>query len=331
MSCKTKPTTFQGDLAKLPRALAPLVERPQWVVWRWTQQGKGRWQKPPFMATAPELHASTKDPSTWADYATALAAAQAGQADGISYVLTEADPFAAIDLDHCRHPDTHSIDLWAQNFLDAARHTYSEVTPSGAGCRIWGLTGDNTAPVHRKFSLEIDGKKIAAELFRRTPKALTITGYQLDSVRELTSIDDAFQWAIVWGERRKAAAAKEVATQLNGHGFKAAVATTSRRSSGSCVKARATPTAATSSTRSSATFSAAAIASSRSTNICNSSPRALPAATSAKVGFPVRSPGAPANTTLGCCRCSTAGRRRLSRRGRRRPKGQIILSRRLHL
>ena len=37
-----------------------------------------------------------------------------------SYVLTEADPFAAIDLDHCRHPDTHSIDVWAQNFLDVA-------------------------------------------------------------------------------------------------------------------------------------------------------------------------------------------------------------------
>jgi len=29
-----KPTTHQGDLAKLPRALTPLLERPQWVVWR---------------------------------------------------------------------------------------------------------------------------------------------------------------------------------------------------------------------------------------------------------------------------------------------------------
>ena len=144
---------------------------------------------------------------------------QAGHADGISYVLTEADPFAAIDLDHCRHPDTHSIDVWAQNFLDVARHTYAEVTPSGEGCRIWGLTGDNTDPVNRKFTLEIDGKQIAAELFRRTPKALTITGYRLDTVRELTNIDQAFSWAITWGERRKAAAAEAAATQINGHGF----------------------------------------------------------------------------------------------------------------
>ena len=93
------------------------------------------------MATQPERHASTKDPDTWTDYTTALAAVQAGHADGITYILTEDDPFAAIDLDHCRHVDTHSIDIWAQNFLEFGRHTYSEVTPSGAGCRIWGLAG----------------------------------------------------------------------------------------------------------------------------------------------------------------------------------------------
>ena len=86
-----KPTTHQGDLAKLPRALTPLIERPQWAVWRWTRQSNGRWQKPPFQAGDPQRHASTKDPSTWSDYATALAAVQAGDADGISYVLTEND------------------------------------------------------------------------------------------------------------------------------------------------------------------------------------------------------------------------------------------------
>ena len=214
-----KPTTHQGDLAKLPRALAPLVERPQWVVWRWTQQPNGRWQKPPYQALDPRRHASTKDPGTWSDYATALATVQAGKADGISFVMTEADPFAAIDLDHCRDPDTHSIDVWAQNFLDVARHTYSEVTPSGAGCRIWGLTGPDTDPVNRKFTLEIDGKPIAAELFRRTSKVLTVTGYRLDTIRELSSLDRAFGWAVTWGERRKAAAAEAAATQINGHSF----------------------------------------------------------------------------------------------------------------
>ena len=220
-SCKTtKPITHQGDLTKLPRALAPLIERPQWWVWRWTQQPNGRWQKPPYQARDPQRHASTKDPNTWCDYAAAVAAVQAGKADGISYVLTEADPFAAIDLDHCRHAGTHTSTSGHRISSTCARHTYAEVTPSGEGCRIWGLTGDGTDPVNRKFTLEIDGKPIAAELFRRTPKALTITGYRLDTIRELTNIDKAFDWAIVWGERRKAAAAEAAAAaQLNGYSF----------------------------------------------------------------------------------------------------------------
>ena len=113
------PVTHQRDLAKLPRALARLIERPQWAVWRWTQKADA-WQKPPFMATQPDRHTSTNDPRTWSDYATALAAVQAGHANGISYILTENDPFAAIDLDHCRCTITHSIDVWAQNFMDYA-------------------------------------------------------------------------------------------------------------------------------------------------------------------------------------------------------------------
>ena len=112
-----KPTTHQGELAKLPRALRPLVERPQWVVWRWMQQANGRWQKPPYQPLDPKRHASTKDPDTWSDYATALATVQAGKADGISFVMTAADPLAAIDLDHCRHPASpcgHRIfSIWA--------------------------------------------------------------------------------------------------------------------------------------------------------------------------------------------------------------------------
>jgi len=202
-----RPITHQHDLAKLPRALAPLIERPQWAVWRWTQKPDGSWQKPPFQSLQPERHASTKDPATWSDYATALAVVQAGNADGISYVLTEADPFGAIDLDHCRDPSTHSIDIWAQNFMQCAVTTYQEVTPSGSGVRIWGLADGDS--LHRKFTLVIDGKEIAAELFRHTHKALTITGYKLDMIRALTNIDKVFGWALVWGERRKAAAAEQ--------------------------------------------------------------------------------------------------------------------------
>jgi AAA domain-containing protein len=215
-TCNAKPITHQRNLAKLPKALAPLIERPQWCVWRWTQKPDSSWQKPPYMALQPERHASTDDPSTWADYATALATVQAKHADGLSYVLTKDDPFGAIDLDHCRCLVTHSIDVWAQNYLQAAVNTYQEVTPSGEGVRIWGIADGN--PLNRKFTLKIEGKNIAAELFRKTNKALTITGYTLDpAIHELSNIDGVFDWALVWGERRKAAA--EQATSNKGNGF----------------------------------------------------------------------------------------------------------------
>ena len=56
-----KPLTRQGDLAKLPRALVPLIERPQWCVWRWTQKPDGSWQKPPYQAMQPDQFANVAD------------------------------------------------------------------------------------------------------------------------------------------------------------------------------------------------------------------------------------------------------------------------------
>jgi hypothetical protein len=195
--------------------LAPLIERAQWCIWRWTQKLDGKWQKPPFQARQPDRHASTNDPNTWADYFTALAAVQAGHGDGLSYVLTNDDPFGAIDLDHCRDK-LCSIGKWAQNFMQAAVNTYQEVTPSGEGVRIWGFADGDL--LHTKFTLDDNGKQIAAELFRHTNKALTITGYRLNAVQELANIDKVFDWAVVWGQRRKAAMAK-AAAPINGNGF----------------------------------------------------------------------------------------------------------------
>ncbi len=217
MGDTAKPITCQADLAKLPRALAPLIERPQWAIWRWELTEKGRWQKPPFQARDPQRHASTSDPSTWSTYEAALAAVQAGHGDGISYVLTANDPFGAIDLDHCRCATTHSIDVWAQNWLDTGRHTYSEVTPSGEGIRQWGFADGD--PVNKKYTLTIDDKGVAAELFRKTNKVLTVPGLTLDpAIKKFGRIDKLIGWGITWGERRKAAA-QAAAPIVGGNGF----------------------------------------------------------------------------------------------------------------
>ena len=213
-----KPRTHQADLAKLPRALAPLLERPQWVIWRWTPKPGGGWQKPPFMATQPTRHASVANSNTWTDYATALAAVHAGHGDGVTYVLTKQENFAAIDLDHCRDTVTGSVECWAQLMLEQALGTYCEITPSGNGLRIWGTAvGDS---LHRKLSLDT-GDNAAVELFRRTNKALTISGLDLRQGRSLGSIDTLMDWCVFFGEKHKPAptAAAPVRVNGNGHGL----------------------------------------------------------------------------------------------------------------
>src|SRR5262249_21846374 len=114
----SKPTIYAGDLTKPPVALRPLLVRPQWAIWRLEWTGN-RWTNPPFQACNPQRHASIADPSTWTDYATAVAAA-AEHGDGVSYILTPEDNLAAADIDHVRDPATGAITEWAQRLLEQA-------------------------------------------------------------------------------------------------------------------------------------------------------------------------------------------------------------------
>jgi hypothetical protein len=194
-----RPTLYCGDLAKLPVALRPLCARSQWVIWRLTWRNE-RWTKPPFRCDDPHRFASSNDPGSWSSYENAVAAA--ADSDGISYVLTPEDPFAAIDIDHVRDPITGTIENWAQHLLNKASHTYAEISPSGTGLRIWGTASGDT--LHRKFSF--DGS--ALELFRRTRKPLTVTGLQLGNCTELGNIDALLDHVVVWAQQRQARLSK---------------------------------------------------------------------------------------------------------------------------
>jgi hypothetical protein len=197
------PTTVQGNLAKLPRALAPLVARQQWCVWHWERSAKGVWQKVPFRATEPQRHASSADPDTWSDYATALATVQANRAEGITFMLTVADPLAAIDVDHCRDRHSGNLDYWAQLLVDQAAETYVEVTPSGSGIRFWGTaTGEQLARNIRPLSV---GKDAGIEFYRRPEhaKPLTISGLQLGPCSTLNNIDALVDRWLAWAEQHK--------------------------------------------------------------------------------------------------------------------------------
>ena len=134
-----------------------------------------------------------------------------------------------------------------------------EITPSGAGCRIWGLgerreatpqvrSGDRRQADRRRA---VSAHQQSADHYRRNPRP---------AVRELAGIDKMLGWAVVWGERRKAAAAASAEQLGGGSSFNGSgSATASSRSSTSLAPDRRRGlTAATYFTPSSATTWAAA-------------------------------------------------------------------------
>ena len=90
----------------LLKALEPLIELPNWVVWRWVirtdKNGKVHKTKVPYQPHKPKVKASTKRPDTWADYA-ARAVAESGKADGIGFCLLGTE-FVAFDLRRLPQP-----------------------------------------------------------------------------------------------------------------------------------------------------------------------------------------------------------------------------------
>ena len=121
-------------------------------------------------------------------------------------MLTDNSSLACIDLDDCRNSDTGAIDNWAQQFLERAKNTYVEVSVSGCGLHVWGLS-NGASKLHRNEALEIGGKQVRVELYRHTAKPLTISSQQLGKVKQLADIDAVINWAGTFVDRHKAAAA----------------------------------------------------------------------------------------------------------------------------
>src|SRR5829696_8003887 len=113
-----------------------LTERPQWVNWR-LEERDGKTTKMPY-TPGTLRRASSTDLMTWRTFSEALAAYEAGEPpyDGIGFVFCSADPFAGIDLDDCRNPESGEISAWAQKILADASEGYVEASPSGTGVHI---------------------------------------------------------------------------------------------------------------------------------------------------------------------------------------------------
>jgi hypothetical protein len=184
-SMNNKPQTYNGNINKLPPALAHLRDQRVWLCWRWFWNGK-KWTKPPYRADDPERYASTSDPATWGSYEQAVAQVRAGKADGIGFALKGRD-IGAIDLDHCRNPQTMEIEPWAHNYMERCPGAYVEATVSGAGLRILGTSElQDFAP-----KLKLNGHAI--ELFSNSRHYLTLSCNEIGICNELPPIGAAIK------------------------------------------------------------------------------------------------------------------------------------------
>lgn len=171
---------------KAPPANGPLKVQPwaipselrghdAWAVWQY-EYANTRWSKPPFIPnTRPPEKAEPSDSSTWRPFTEAYEAYQQpapiseldatlnGYWAGVSFALDERWGIVGVDLDHT-----------SQHTTDAARivrdlDSYTEVTPSGDGLRIF-VKGHLPEGRRRRDWVEMYTRK----------RFLTVTGQHLD-------------------------------------------------------------------------------------------------------------------------------------------------------
>lgn len=128
---ETKTTGFIEDsLDNIPEELR---RRPQWLVWK-LEERDGKPTKVPYIAGGVG-RASSTDSLTWRTFEEAVQALRTGRYDGIGFVFSPGDPFAGVDLDGCRDPETGELEKWAAEIVQALE-SYTEASPSGTGVHI---------------------------------------------------------------------------------------------------------------------------------------------------------------------------------------------------
>lgn len=144
----------------------------QWVVWK-----KESGTKVPYVArTDRDEKASHTNRRTWRSFQTAVKAYETGRYDGIGFVLSEEDDFAAIDLDNKNNDPVLDI-----SHLDIVKRfdSYAERSPSGTGYHIIfrsdEFKGFNQSPYEAYFShryMTFTGDVVLDRPIRKNPKYL---------------------------------------------------------------------------------------------------------------------------------------------------------------
>jgi len=111
-----------------------LRERRNWVCWRWALRD-GKYTKPPVNPITGGDGSST-DPETWTTFDDACTYCEQAKLPGVGFVVRREDRITGADLDKCINPKTGVIDDWAIEIVYEL-DSYTEVTPSGTGLRVY--------------------------------------------------------------------------------------------------------------------------------------------------------------------------------------------------
>ncbi len=171
LSNPQKPPAAIVDPSQIPDGLKMFDRFTGWN-WEW-KESQNAWTKPPKDAKTGCAGSST-NPNKWCSFDQAIEAQQVGRVENIGFVLGEADGgihFAGIDLDDCRDPETGELSELAKEII-AAMDTYTEVSPSGTGIKIFfiGKLPEGHKTKNRAGTVEVYSRG----------RYFTLTGQQID-------------------------------------------------------------------------------------------------------------------------------------------------------
>ena len=89
---------------------------------------------------------------------------------GIGFMFHPDDPYAGVDLDGCRDPETGEVEGWARKVVEAL-DSYTEISPSGTGLKVF-VRGELPSGRRRKGKIEMYGRG----------RFFTTTGHRLRGV-----------------------------------------------------------------------------------------------------------------------------------------------------
>jgi putative DNA primase/helicase len=165
-----KPVAPEVHVDSIPDELKALK---RWVGWRHEyRDDKAKWDKVPVSCHSGR-RADITDPVTWSSFDEVVAYVNGRNADGIGFVFDETDPYAGVDVDHCRDSESGRLTKWAAAVVRKL-NSYTEISPSGTGLHVI---------VRGKLAPGGGNRKANVEFYDRA-KFFCVTGLHLDGTPE---------------------------------------------------------------------------------------------------------------------------------------------------